>query len=136
VYVCVYVCIYVTCITIIDTIILTNYTKNAYIFDTYTPLHPYALQNGVIYFWNLHVHLFRRGLYTQAMGEVQVFVVHALSAFDSLLSALPSPGRCLKPNSNSVFLTYLHTPHVFYTILAALPPPGRCMYYKTHKTQL
>jgi hypothetical protein len=29
---------YVTCITIIYTIILTNYTNDAYIFDTYTPL--------------------------------------------------------------------------------------------------
>jgi hypothetical protein len=30
---------YVTCIPTIDTIILTNYTNNAYIFDTHTPLY-------------------------------------------------------------------------------------------------
>jgi hypothetical protein len=30
------ICLYVTCITTIDTIILTNYTNHAYIFDTYT----------------------------------------------------------------------------------------------------
>jgi hypothetical protein len=28
----------VTCITIIDTIILTNYTNDAYTYDTHTPL--------------------------------------------------------------------------------------------------
>ncbi|KAJ1404976.1 hypothetical protein B484DRAFT_437021, partial [Ochromonadaceae sp. CCMP2298] len=37
-------------------------------------MDPYALQNGVIYFWNLHVHLFRQGLYLRAMEEVQAFV--------------------------------------------------------------
>jgi hypothetical protein len=43
----------------------------------------YAVQNGVIYFWNLHVHIFRHNLYTQMLPEIVGFLTSAIAAVDS-----------------------------------------------------
>jgi hypothetical protein len=46
----------------------------------------YAVQNGIIYFWNLHVHLFRHNLYAQAIEEVQKFILTIVAALDAMLA--------------------------------------------------
>lgn len=46
----------------------------------------YAIQNGFIYFWNLHVVLFRQGLYKHCIEEVLPFLLNTLTVFDNLLA--------------------------------------------------
>lgn len=50
----------------------------------------YALQNGIIFFWNLHVHIFRNGLYKYAIEELPKFLVSAVAAVDGVLASLSS----------------------------------------------
>jgi hypothetical protein len=47
----------------------------------------YALQNGIIYFWNLHVHIFRHELYSRAIPELVGFLTSAVTAIDALVGA-------------------------------------------------
>jgi len=51
----------------------------------------YGVQNGVIYFWNLHLHLFRNGLFAQALPELVEFLSKAMAALAALPSASASP---------------------------------------------
>ena len=48
----------------------------------------YALQNGIIFFWNLHVHLFRNGLYKYVIEDIPRFLVSAIAAVDTVLASL------------------------------------------------
>lgn len=44
----------------------------------------FLLQNGIIYFWNMHLHVFRGGLYDVAMPEVMDFLTEATVAMEQL----------------------------------------------------
>ena len=47
----------------------------------------YSVQNTVIYYWNLHVHVFRNNLYEHIMPEVVSFLTTAITSIDTLLSS-------------------------------------------------
>ena len=51
----------------------------------------YGVQNGVIYFWNLHLHVFRNELFAHAMPEVLDFLTFAVKGIDALPSSNTSP---------------------------------------------
>jgi hypothetical protein len=51
--------LFVACITIIDTIILTNYTNDAYIFDTYD-MTPLRQGRACLFFPAGMYHMYRR----------------------------------------------------------------------------
>lgn len=46
----------------------------------------YALQNGIIFFWNLHVHIFRHNLFKSALDELPKFIATAIAAADGLIA--------------------------------------------------
>ena len=50
----------------------------------------YAVQNGIIYFWNLHMHVFRNNLYGYAIEELFEFVKTSVAAIDALLATPPA----------------------------------------------
>lgn len=47
----------------------------------------YSVQNTVIYYWNLHVHVFRNNLYEHILAEVVSFLTTAITSIDTLLSS-------------------------------------------------
>ena len=50
----------------------------------------YSVQNTVIYYWNLHVHVFRNNLYELILPEVVSFLTTAITSIDTLLSSSSS----------------------------------------------
>lgn len=46
----------------------------------------YAVQNGIIFFWNLHVHIFRHNLFKYALDELPKFIISAIAASDALIA--------------------------------------------------
>jgi hypothetical protein len=45
---------------------------------------PYGARNAVVYFWNYHLHIFRKSLHKNALTEVEEFVNVAREALDSM----------------------------------------------------
>jgi hypothetical protein len=123
---------YVSCITIIDTIILTNYTNNAYIFDTYTSqwaicsMHsreePWRTQCSVGSLWGLrgrhyypyhtqrHTHRRSRGTIVSKVSMVRTTTptpattVHTMSTIGS-----SSCGGTVCSTLNAAWCTYRPT---------------------------
>jgi hypothetical protein len=47
----------------------------------------YGVQNAIIYFWNLHIHIFRKKLYSQSTDEIFEFVRICCDAIESFVVA-------------------------------------------------
>jgi hypothetical protein len=82
---------------ILQTLQNATNTTAPYTYTTYTTYAPY-----IPYYTHCHRQISRRHC-TNQNSHIWWFC-----AFQFV------PGRCLKPNSNTVFLTYLHTTYVFY----------------------
>lgn len=52
----------------------------------------FALQNGIIFFWNLHVHIFRHNLFKHALDELLKFITAAIAASDALIAQAAAGG--------------------------------------------
>jgi hypothetical protein len=76
----------------------------------------YAVQNGVIYFWNLHVHIFRHSLYTQMLPEMVGFLTSAIAAVDTLTApaAALTTGYEGAPVDHRLRLSLLETLSSYY----------------------
>jgi hypothetical protein len=78
----------------------------------------YAVQNGVIYFWNLHVHIFRHSVYTQMLPEMVGFLTSAIAAVDTLTApaaaAVLTAGYEGAPVDHRLRLSLLETLSSYY----------------------
>lgn len=53
---------------------------------------PYAMQNAIIYFWNMHIHIFRKQLYQDVSHEVLNFLKFAVQMLDAIQPPKPIKG--------------------------------------------
>jgi hypothetical protein len=56
----------------------------------------YGVQNAIIYFWNLHIHVSRKNLYNQAIPELLTFLQAAMEAIEATAGPKPGGGKDAK----------------------------------------